>query len=83
MTEADQKTFRDFVSWADSYNQSVMEQHNKKTDAVVASKVEEAEKPLVIEPKKKEPKKATHNSDGTPKSGKDLESVMNAWTDDD
>ncbi len=83
MTEADQKTFRDFVAWADSFNQNVMEQHNKNTDTVVASKIEEVEEPVVIEPKKKETKKVTHNSDGSPKSGKDLESVMNAWTEDD
>ena len=45
-------------------------------------KLEEPSEPA--EPKKKTTKKATHNSDGTPKTqSKDLESVMSAWTETD
>ena len=45
-------------------------------------RLEEPSEPA--EPKKKTVKKATHNSDGTPKTqSKDLESVMSAWTETD
>jgi hypothetical protein len=62
-------------------NQAITLSIGVKKD-VAPLKLEEPSEPP--EPKKKAVKKATHNSDGTPKTeSKDLESVMSAWTETD
>ena len=84
LTAEDQKTFQDFVKWVGNYNEGIMNQHNKASGSSISEKAgASAEAVIDIEPKKKISKKPTHNSDGSPKSGKDLESVLNAWTDSD
>ena len=76
LTAEDQKTFQDFVKWVGSYNESVMNQHDKTSGSSTSKQAEApAENVIDVEPKKKETKKVESI---TSKKPKDLESVMSA-----